>query len=582
MADDGGTQKNSATPGFYFERFKYTELTLEMFGAIGDGVTDDTAAFQLAVNKNLPIKKTPGTVKITAPITSSSNLVLYGDGDNCIIDASSVTGSALKVDGALTALPAIASVSAGALSVTFASAPGLVVGDIFVIYNPTNSSYSGFRTNYRAGEFCEVKNISGNTVTLKNALYAGYVGASVNNYKLSSGVVSISGIKIIGSNTPIEITKVIRPLVENVTTFNQSDNGVYFNKCYEPTGLNLTVTNKGTTLDDYGVVFGNCQHGKLSLSNIYARRHAVITGGDAEIGCVPCRDIRIFNSTLKNDIDSGVHCADFHGNTEDSSYEGCTIYGGASWQGKNTHFRNCTIYAMSIGCVQYAAEILGGSFSMVNCDLYSSVDPSTTSRGMVDVGGNTSVLTASTTSACTFSVKNCRLNGLNFINITSLMIVKVTGSTVPVNIEFSDNTINVNDMGQALFASVPSGSTSPSYVVVDKNVGIASAKLLANLAAGFLSAPMRMQGCSGVTSTSTTNGVASKAVNIVFRYTYPKNPIVNVTKSGANYNGNRVGIALVNSATTTGANIGIYTDDATTFNVSSAFDLNWTATINEV
>lgn len=581
VTDDGGTQKNCATTGIYLKRTNFDVLTLEMFGVVRDG-TDESAKFQLAANKNLPIKLSAGSVKINSSILSSANLILFGDGDSCVIDATSISGSALHVTGSLSALPSIANVSSGAFSVVFSSSHGLVAGDCFIIYNPTNSSFSGFRTYYRAGEFCEVESVSGLTVNLKNPLYAAYTGASVSNYKITSGVVSLNNFKIIGSSSCIQIDLNIRPLVQNVTGCGPSDSIIYFNKCIYPQAISCHIDNKGTGGDDYGIVFGNCQHGKVVSSDIYSRRHAVATGGDASVCCVPCRDIRVSLSTLKNDKNSGVHCADMHGNTEDSSYDNCSIYGGCSWQGKNNHYRNCKIYAMSIGTVQYASEILGGAFSLENCELYSFVDPSAYTRGMIDIGGNTSVLTASTVLPSVFIVKDCKIFGSNFSGTTSLLYARVDGSSVSVDLEFSSNNIAVNDMGQAILGSVSSGGTSPNYIIVDKCQGIPQSKILANLSGGFATAPMRMQSCSGVSSLTTNAGVASKATNITFRYTYPKAPIVYLTKSAANYNGNRVGIPVANSTTTTGANIGIYTDDATAFSVSTAFDLNWLAGINEV
>lgn len=249
-----------------------------------------------------------------------------------------------------------------------------------------------------------------------------------------------------------------------------------------PLGDNCTISNVGAGTDDYGIIFGSCQHAKITNSNIYARRHAVATGGDSAIGCVTNRDIRITTSTLRNDADSGTHCADFHGDTEGCSYESCNIYGGVTWQGKNNHYRSCAIYAMVVGTCVYSSEILGGNFSLVDCDLYTNVDPSASSRGVIDVGGNNDALTVNTTSDCTFIVKDCRINGTNFSNITAMMRVRVAGSTTKININYNGNEHKINDMGSPVLASVSSGSTAPDFIVVDNCAGIPAAKLLANLA----------------------------------------------------------------------------------------------------
>jgi len=58
------------------------------YGAIGDGITDDTAAIQAAVNAGHFIYFPPGEYKVTSPITVGSERILAGAGLNTIITAS--------------------------------------------------------------------------------------------------------------------------------------------------------------------------------------------------------------------------------------------------------------------------------------------------------------------------------------------------------------------------------------------------------------------------------------------------------------------------------------------------------------
>lgn len=49
VTNDYGTKINSATSGIYWQRTNYVALTVEMFGAVGNGITNDSLAIQNAI-----------------------------------------------------------------------------------------------------------------------------------------------------------------------------------------------------------------------------------------------------------------------------------------------------------------------------------------------------------------------------------------------------------------------------------------------------------------------------------------------------------------------------------------------------
>src|SRR3990167_2020241 len=59
--DNNGTLIDSDTIGFYFSRLYDGNPTIEMFGAVGDGIVDDYTAFNNAVNSLSNIKIGPKT-----------------------------------------------------------------------------------------------------------------------------------------------------------------------------------------------------------------------------------------------------------------------------------------------------------------------------------------------------------------------------------------------------------------------------------------------------------------------------------------------------------------------------------------
>ena len=326
-------------------------VDVRWFGAVADGVTDDSAAFIAArtAADGKTIRVPAGHYKLNAAITGSEDLNIEGDGDATILDfTGTVTGGnyALDAIGTATQIQDLGTnATKGEQTITFASAPSLVAGDVFVIYNPTNSSWSGFRTSYRAGEWCEVVSVSGNNVLLRNPLYDSYTPTAVDVYKSASPSVSLRNFQIRGTTVLglIKATFCVNPVMQNITGTHANNSVIYLDRCYKPTVSNPNIYNTGDGGDDYGISIGNSQHVRVNGGTVYARRHGVTHGGTDAVGCVPVRDSRIIGTTVKNDINSGVEAADFHGNTEDSSYIGCTIYNGANLQGKNNEYANCTI-----------------------------------------------------------------------------------------------------------------------------------------------------------------------------------------------------------------------------------------------
>ena len=74
-------------------------VSVKDFGAVGDGVTDDTAAIQSAINAAIATKKTlllnSGIYKITSSLSVSGNLWVIGEGRDCSVIESFASGSVI-------------------------------------------------------------------------------------------------------------------------------------------------------------------------------------------------------------------------------------------------------------------------------------------------------------------------------------------------------------------------------------------------------------------------------------------------------------------------------------------------------
>ena len=56
-------------------------VTPQMFGAVGDGVTDDTVALQDAIDSDLPLMIPKGTYKITAGLNVGTHKIIIGENE---------------------------------------------------------------------------------------------------------------------------------------------------------------------------------------------------------------------------------------------------------------------------------------------------------------------------------------------------------------------------------------------------------------------------------------------------------------------------------------------------------------------
>jgi hypothetical protein len=357
-----------------------------------------------------------GTYQLTGELAFPFGTVLRTFGD-VVLDASAAVtvgnfpnSCAVRLGGgSFTAMPALSiNYLKGANLLTFTSAHGLSPGDVFVIYNPTDFSYSSFRSYYRAGEYCRVAAVTSPTqVRLTKPLYAGYTAAAVNIYKMNGGKFKLEGsLKV---NAPEALPTVMAVRAQRLIDFDitglkgyskQSSSAIELEKCFNGEGRGL-VAEQGLmsgTGNDYGLIFSNCQHMRME-GYFSASRHGITTGGYGDIGSVPCRDI-VCRGTATTTFEGLAHAVDTHGNTEYFTFEG-DIYGGFDGGGNHITVKG-RVFAADDGICFYHAEMTGydRDYSGVRC--YADTNPAAASRGVVDCGGNNTSSAAADTIGGTF------------------------------------------------------------------------------------------------------------------------------------------------------------------------------------
>lgn len=448
-----------------------TAVNVRRFGAVGDGLADDTAALQRALDSGRSLHLPEGVYRTTATLNSASDTSITGDGPGSVIDASAVDGNAIAITGQLTALPDLSETPSGN-ALTFDTTPTLARGDIICIWDPAEGSYSTFRPVYYDGEFAVVNAVDGATVALTSRVHKAYDPTEVNLYRLGAVVVTLTGFGVKGT---VQVTRGRNVQIARMAVQTTGHRAIGLTQCVGVSVRDCDVSNDGIDEGtDYGISIANCQHVRVSACDVFGRRHSVVTGGAGGPGSVPCRDVVIDGCTLKNSGD--IHNADFHGNTIASLYTNCTIYGGAGLQGRDNAYVNNVIYGMrSAGTCLYGAEMVGGTHRFVGNRLFTHVDPNESARGVVDFGGNSVTAITEKSGDLTIVVRDNTCESVHLSGDTNFLLVLNRGSTSKLNVICENNVLLVNALANVARVRLIWGTASKDFVTASGNLANVSA-----------------------------------------------------------------------------------------------------------
>jgi len=218
-------------------------VSVKDFGAVGDGSTNDTTAFQTAINSVVTTGQMlyvpAGTYKITSPLVANGSLKMSGDGVTSVLNCTALSAGtyALAIQGSEsttnTTMTAYTSVNDATISV--ASTTGFAVGDLVSL--KSTQAFSQIDTNYKLGELQYIKSIGSGTITFTAKLKAAYTSGTITVRKLNYiNAPSVSNIKLIGAgaSTPgygISVYYAIKPKLDNVYFDLFEDQAISYSYC---------------------------------------------------------------------------------------------------------------------------------------------------------------------------------------------------------------------------------------------------------------------------------------------------------------------------------------------------------------
>lgn len=490
------------------------------FGAKPNDGGDDTVAIQAALASGAKTVRIPaGTWKITA-LTIPDNVSLEGEGAGAtVLDGSAATYASLPngmhiatAGGSLTALPALATnVVKNVRTLTFVSAPSVQVNDILCIYNPADYSWSGFRSYYRAGEYLRVAAVAGNTVTLQGSTADDYTAAAVTVYRLDSattcklGGFTLKALKDTANPVwGINLRNAVNSSIQDVRVYNASYTQVQVENSVNVAVINVTTQEDFSTnfSGDYGLVIGNSQDVVVTGGYFAASRHGLTIGGGAEVGDVINRHIKVQAATIASSGDS--QALDMHGNVEWVTFNNNTIDGGVVIGGDFTQLSGNLIRGdQTNGPVSILGSEFRGANHVITGNTVENAEAATTRGALIDIGGNSEVISASTRKGGVISITdNTLLWGVGTHTSESHMRIAQRGyaGSEPIDVVISNNTVSMVKPGvrggsivMQYFSGVMFNTVSVSN---NRFIGCGGLHLVANAAGSYCAGKVYVNGNS--------------------------------------------------------------------------------------
>jgi len=403
-------------------------VTLDAYGAKRDG-TDNSAVFANIETALSDFEGTivglAGTYYTDGPFNIPLKSSFKGAGKNAtFISAHNSSGifpdfTVVSKSGPVPTAMADLSVNTaqGDTTATFASAHGLSQGDVFLIYNPADFSFSNWRNVYRDGEFCTVAEVVSTTVVgLDKPIYAAHSISAVEIYRCNelatgdlTGFTAIAPGDSSGRNSVRALTSDWHTLskIENVGARGSDNTSHALFHSYRLFGIDLDAFQWGTnpgSATQYGLAVGNSQ--ELDLSGRFVgHRHGITCGGGATFS-IPCRDIHVHDFSAKGD-DGAIASADWHGNAEYCSYRNGVINGG----GLNVSGNNNVISGITGGGIDMMVilgrELLGCDHIVEDVSVWTGRND--LNRGLLDIGGNSTPFTSDTLYGGTFNFSRIKV-----------------------------------------------------------------------------------------------------------------------------------------------------------------------------
>ena len=320
---------------------------------------------------------------------------------------------------------------------TFTVADGtkFKVGDVVILRDKTNYSYSPYRAYYKQGEIFTIQAITSNTITGDHAVYGNYThlnGDCVVS-KLNIVNVKVKDLKINITNPDSSanyqaglVVEFASADIENVACTNFQQN-IVINSNYNTSIVNCSGVSSKTYFqtDHYGLTIAASQGVTVTGGNYVARNHGIAIGGSDNDGNIVNRRILIQNTTSGVSEGSSNSSLNSHGNAEYVTFRDnvCT---GVAMGGSNQMAINNDCTTGNVTCSEVTSfnfSIIGNRCAALGWQMSAFVD---TSAWTPNTGKDTLIIDGNDlTYRITSSI---RVNAEDYPNCKNA-VIRVTNNT---------------------------------------------------------------------------------------------------------------------------------------------------------
>ena len=259
-------------------------VSVKDFGAVGDGIADDTAAIQAAINATTAIYIPQGIYKVTGTITLKSNLSIIMDKTTVIDFSTAGAVPCFYATGTVaSSLLLTSNATENSSTVVLANTSSLAIGDMLRL--SADTVFDPARTSTRIAELVYVSALTLTDITTTTPIQDTYTTVDIAKIEKITPIenVYIYGGKIVGSSTAnsgdfgVQVIYGSNIIVENVYFYDIDFAMIQFNNCVGAWARNCRFE-RAQSNTAYGVSFANTTRDSGCVNSTFLQvRHSLST-----------------------------------------------------------------------------------------------------------------------------------------------------------------------------------------------------------------------------------------------------------------------------------------------------------------